>query len=391
MNNKYFYIVLIVTTSSLFCMDQKQNIERKSKEICKSIDLLSDTGPREIQKIIADYAQEYILDRTLNNSANPVCAIKYSSDSRYIAAGSLFNTINIWDTNTGNCIKTLNGHTSQLRCFAYCSSGKYLASLSLNNTIKIWDLINGNCIRTINSPDYLYSIAYSPVVAESSDSQGNKTLLSKGAEPLERVGGQQDQGIIKETSTSKYLAYSSGDTTIKILDLNTGNYAHTLRGHTQQVASIAYSPCGKFIASGSFDQTIKIWDTNSGNCIKTLFDESLKTNGPIDSIAYSHSGKYIASGNAKGFIQIWDLNTDSCIHNYIYSHMAGVSSVEFSFDDKYLASHNAFTKIWDIKTGDCIDTVGIFIDASSITLSPDGKYLASGSYDQKIRIYKNTF
>ena len=39
---------------------------------------------------------------------------------------------------------------------------------------------------------------------------------------------------------------------------------HTLKGHTESVVSVAYSPDGKTLASGSEDKTIKLWDVATG-------------------------------------------------------------------------------------------------------------------------------
>ena len=49
------------------------------------------------------------------------------------------------------------------------------------------------------------------------------------------------------------------DGTIKIWDANTGECLKTLRGHSDWVLSVAYSPDGTKIISGSFDETVKIW------------------------------------------------------------------------------------------------------------------------------------
>ena len=42
-------------------------------------------------------------------------------------------------------------------------------------------------------------------------------------------------------------------------DANTGECLKTLKGHSEIVYSVAYSPDGKRIISGSADETVKIW------------------------------------------------------------------------------------------------------------------------------------
>jgi len=38
----------------------------------------------------------------------------------------------------------------------------------------------------------------------------------------------------------------------------------TLRGHSDWVLSVAYSPDGKHVVSASRDKTVKIWDSSTG-------------------------------------------------------------------------------------------------------------------------------
>ena len=59
------------------------------------------------------------------------------------------------------------------------------------------------------------------------------------------------------------LASSSGDKTIKLWNLSTGQVLRTLTGHSDNVYSVSFSPDGQTLASSSGDKTIKLWGKKS--------------------------------------------------------------------------------------------------------------------------------
>ena len=77
----------------------------------------------------------------------------------------------------------------------------------------------------------------------------------------------------------------------------------TLKGHTDGVYCVAYSPDGKTLASGSVDKTIKLWSVATGKEQATLKGHMKE----VSSVAYSPDGKTLASGSFDGTIKLWDM------------------------------------------------------------------------------------
>jgi WD40 repeat protein len=58
--------------------------------------------------------------------------------------------IKIWDTYTGDIIKTLHGHSEGISDVAWSSEGDFLASASDDKTVRIWDF---NLVRPLPTLD----------------------------------------------------------------------------------------------------------------------------------------------------------------------------------------------------------------------------------------------
>ena len=71
-------------------------------------------------------------------------------------------------------------------------------------------------------------------------------------------------------------------------------------------------------------------------------------------------------------------------------HSSSVRSIAISPDGKYIVSGSVdgTIKIWDFKTGECLNSLeGHSSWVDSIAISPDGKYIVSGSGDGTIKIW----
>ena len=76
----------------------------------------------------------------------------------------------------------------------------------------------------------------------------------------------------------------------------------TLRGHTQRIGRIAWSPDGRLLASPSADQTIRLWDVETGECLRTLRGHT----DTVDSVAFDPSGGMLASGSHDCTVKLWE-------------------------------------------------------------------------------------
>ena len=76
-----------------------------------------------------------------------VTAVAFSPDGNTIATGSKDKTVKLWETSSGNEIRTLAGHSSQVNDIRFTPDGKLLLSADWDNTVKVWDVYTGKIIN----------------------------------------------------------------------------------------------------------------------------------------------------------------------------------------------------------------------------------------------------
>jgi hypothetical protein len=88
-------------------------------------------------------------------------------------------------------------------------------------------------------------------------------------------------------------------------DARPGQELLTLKGHTNLVSSVAFSPDGTRLASGSLDQTVKLWDARTGQELLTLKGHT----NPVRSVGFSPDGARLVSTDVTGKQFAWDVHT----------------------------------------------------------------------------------
>jgi WD40 repeat protein len=316
--------------------------------------------------------------RTLTGHISDVTSVAFSPDGRLLASGSDDNTIKLWDVATGSLVRTLTGHTWRVTSVAFSPDGRLLASGSADGTIRLWDVASGSLVRSLtgHTGSVFLSVAFSP----------DGRLLASGS--CERYESRCVQGEIK------------------LWDVASGSLVRSLTGHTGSVLSVAFSPDGRLLASGAAwpDATIKLWDVASGSLVRTLTGHSES----VWSVAFSPDGRLLASGSCgqrtisgfciQGEIKLWDVASGREVRS-LTGHTDDVTSVAFSPNGRLLASgscgkvENYFCvqgeiKLWDMASGSLVRTLSGHTDwVTSVAFSPDGRLLASGSWDNTIKLW----
>jgi WD40 repeat protein len=141
-------------------------------------------------------------------------------DGKHIALARQNKTVDIYDMNTRQKVRTLSGHGADVFAVGYSSDGTMLASTS--GKLHLWKTSDGSLIRSIAAhTGAVFDVTFHP--------------------------------------TKPYVLTAGYDKSIKVWDVKTGALVQTLTGHTGPVYTISMSADGSVLASGSQDNTVRVW------------------------------------------------------------------------------------------------------------------------------------
>ncbi|MEN9229300.1 MAG: serine/threonine-protein kinase [Thermostichus sp. DG02_5_bins_236] len=323
------------------------------------------------------WANALKLQATLEGPA-AITALAISPDGTLLASGGDDGLVKLWDPHTGERLETLVGHEGSIETLAISPDGTFLVSAGADRTVRLWDLDTlSERLQLQGHTELINSVAISP---------DSRWIASGSADRTIRLW-QAETGELLHTVNA--TAHESGvETGVTSVTFGSGRTPPTrvaTRGDAPE-ERISLAPTAIILAAAHADPTIHLWDPVSGNLLDTL-----EADYPVEQVLLSQDGRYLLSGSANG-ISIWNLGTGS-LERKLPQNFASLATLTLSPDGRLIASgtdHRAKEiKLWDLRTGELLRTLGGQTwTVSALLFSPDGQTLFSGGVDGSIRIWE---
>lgn len=153
------------------------------------------------------------------------------------------------------------------------------------------------------------------------------------------------------------------------------------------VTAMSGTPDGDVLVTGSDKGAVKIW-TLSG---KPMFSRKLKQfSSPVTAMVISPDAKSVIVGTWNGELLKLDIKNGKVLCKY-EEHRETINTVALSPGGKYLASGSADDRliVWDEATGEDLLEMhqGNEYDVTTLAFSPDGKTIATGDGENQIKLW----
>ena len=111
-------------------------------------------------------------------------------------------------------------------------------------------------------------------------------------------------------------------------------------------------------------------------------------------VAFSPDGKILAIGNSNGTLKLWETETGREVRE-LGGHLSLISGLSFSPNGRFLASSSfdmqVKVKIWDVASGSQLGVLQeLDTQGTGVAFSPDGRWLATADQDGSVRIWDVT-
>ncbi|THY76075.1 hypothetical protein D6C95_09989, partial [Aureobasidium pullulans] len=261
---------------------------------------------------------------------------------------------------------------------AFSSNGTLLAFTSFagwpDRDLQVWNVDHGTLVYSMRLNAQLSSVAFDPTAAHIAFSI-------------------RDVDIARDEFNSTDPDRGIENACICIWNLATDSVDHVLRGHTEEVENIVFSPNGTLLATTSSDHTAKIWDAHSGLLRCTLAGES-----GIPEISFSPDSNMVASLLDNSTLKIWDRRYDSTRSFMAFNEIGSSSeemSLAFALDGHLYAAKGSCVVICDVYQTAIqrrVELMDLDVDFSGILqnrFSSDGSIFAVHAFEaQKVYLWR---
>jgi len=311
----------------------------------------------------------WILDRLILQRMGPECWGKPPYDAN-LAARERASGLNP----SALCATFLNTG-ADLNCLETTSDGMQIAAGFQDCSIRAWRL-DGKAL-------------HEGEMDPSQDSGSHRLPSPEDPEPaLVLRGHTQPVYSLSWSPDHRFLLSGGGDGSARFWDVISGKQLVAYRGHSTPVWDVAFSPVGYYFATASYDNTVRMWSTDRLHPLR-LFVGHLSD---VSCVNFHPNCNYIASGSSDKTVRLWDVQSGECTRVFS-GHYAPITDVTVCPSGRYVAASSEDTdiRIWDIPSGKQVAHLKNHLEVVySLAFSADGTSLASGSQDCSVKIWDMT-
>ena len=307
--------------------------------------------------------QKQIYSVSLFSEGRSVC---FSPDGKFLASGSPDGMGRVWDMDSmpmdgcsvGSPLDTASESSHEdVAEVVFSPDGQFVASES-SGTVQIWQSETGNCYFEYEGHNPSFSSDSRIVISASQD---GLRLFDVAAE-TSKFSPTQDYARSPRLSPDGRLVAAVSRDSIQVWDIQQSTIISIPISNLGYISQLIFSPTSDFIASAHFNQGPRVWDARTGKLVTDLS----RCPGAVRVryvLAFSPYSELFAFGRNDDqddfYLQLWDIQADACHITIASNERDGeIRAIIFSPNGQFVAaSFRPNIQLWNTETGDLLLTI----------------------------------
>ncbi|MGF1935319.1 MAG: hypothetical protein RM347_013075 [Nostoc sp. ChiQUE02] len=331
---------------------------------------------------------------TLEGHSAAVNIVSFSPDDKLIASGSDDKTIRLWKPDGSQAITKPLQHTKSVTSLSFSPDSNMLASGTQDGVVRLWN-IHGKLIKEFNNSQSIKASRETSfdskknTLGSVNTSQQNQN--NEGKSSTDTDDKNKSITSIVFSHDKQMIASISKDGILKIWKIN-GELIKEFKDTESEITNVSFSRDQKKIISVNYNyinntNIVKMWEIYTKN---TKYIKSIKFNRDIIGVVLSNDGKIINSlGNYN--LKLWHSNSNARENILLFLE----NNQKFSPKSNIFAAFSISDTSISLSSVNSLDNNYIFLESlightqniTSISLSLNGKMLASGSEDNTVKLW----
>jgi len=271
--------------------------------------------------------------RTFIGHTKPISKVQKFNDNLFFSISWQDGTAKLWNIHTGECVKTFVSEKGPFRCLVKMSKST-IAAIVARNTVELWDTENNVCIRTF----------------------------------LDVHTGRQFTWSIEKMAAAVF-ATSTGVGVVAIWNTNQEACQHSIQLPRGCLVVEVLSGEENTLLTCSTDGRVRLWEIHTGTCL-----DSFRVDGGFGYSSVARFSRRLClsvDGNGQK-VRLWDVVAQRLLHTFesdrsirVYHgitvhHMGELESLDRLNDASFVTGHDDGTlKVWKIppeilRNSDCL-------------------------------------
>ena len=257
----------------------------------------------------------------------------YAPSGRLVASAGVDRSARLWDPRTWTETRALRGHSGQVIVVAFDPTSDRVATGSTDQTARIWRGRTGALVTPLyGHTGPVEDVAFGPggIVVTASGDETARTWAADGR-PIQELRGHTGSIVAAEFARRDVVVTAGADGTIRTWDPGTTVELVPARGRRRRLRRRS-APTGAGGAQARGDQDrVRLRTPPAREVLRGHTDL-------VNTVSFSPDGRLLVTAGRDHDVIVWDVASGEIVHRFSEAHSGSVADARFSPDGRWIVT-----------------------------------------------------